>query len=168
MRVSDSFMTSSTSSIMAFITFYAHAKEGTFLSSIFKIVRSSRRFLPNLDTMSTTLHLPLYTASSEFSQITTRLRCILNRNQCPDGLTHHGGFECAFFPEVHDQNWQVIFHAQRKSRHIHHFEVLCNGLLETQRGVALCIRVFLGVAVVNSVNLGRLDNDLGFDFFGPQ
>src|SRR5450432_2172619 len=146
MRVSDSFMTSSTSSIMAFITFYAHAKEGTFLSSIFKIVKSSRRFLPNLDTMSTTIHLPLYTSSREFSQIASGLHRILNRNQCPDRLAHYGGFERAFFPEVHDQDRQVIFHAQGKGRHIHHFEVLFNGLPETQRCVALCIRVFLGVA----------------------
>src|SRR5258708_1342119 len=54
MRPSASFKTSSTSSIMASIPFYAHAKEENY---IYHDQNHSRRFLPIPHPMSTTVHV---------------------------------------------------------------------------------------------------------------
>src|SRR5258708_30042307 len=92
MRPSASFKTSSTSSIMASIPFYAHAKEENY---IYHDQKHSGRFLRIPHPMSTTVHV----RTQKFS-----VRDLLNGYKRADRLSHHGGFQSAFFPKVHDQN----------------------------------------------------------------
>src|SRR5260221_13566566 len=92
MRPSASFKTSSTSSIMASIPFYAHAKEDNY---IYHDQNHSRRFLPIPHPISTTVN---------FRKQIFSLCDLLNRYQRADRLFHYSCFKIAFFPKVQDQN----------------------------------------------------------------
>ena len=63
--------------------------------------------------------------------------------------------------EVEDEDGHVIVEAEGERRRVHHVEPLLEGVEEGEGVVFDGVGVLLGVLVVNTVDLGRLEDDIG-------
>src|SRR4051812_9739915 len=84
---------------------------------------------------------------------------IFAQNYAPQGV---------LLEDVEDVDRQLLVAAQRERGGIHHLEVLVDRLVEADLGVALRVRVALGVVGVHPVHLGALQHDLGAHLAGAQ
>ena len=69
---------------------------------------------------------------------------------------------------VKNDDRHCIVHAEGESSGIHHIETLGESLGVGDGIIAHCIGITLGITVVNSIDLGCLEDALGSYFIGPQ
>jgi len=76
--------------------------------------------------------------------------------------------ERAHVPQVEHVNRQLVFHAHRDGRRVHHFQAQVDRVNVLHFIELLGVRVLLGVAVVHPVDLGGFDQHIRADLGGAQ
>src|SRR5688572_1433693 len=65
-----------------------------------------------------------------------------------------------FLEDAEDVDRQLLVAAQRKRGRVHHLEVAVDSLVEADPGIALGVRVAVGVCGIYAVHLRALEDDL--------
>ena len=77
-------------------------------------------------------------------------------------------FDSAFLIHIKDNDGQLVFHSEGDGGFIHDLEALRDDFKIAQFIVAHSIRMKLGITIIDTVNLGRFQENIGAYLVGSQ
>src|SRR5438105_1996250 len=61
---------------------------------------------------------------------------------------------------IENHDWNLIVHAQTKRGRVHYLEPLSQSLSITDAVIPFCVRIFVGICIIDAVDLGCFQNYL--------
>ena len=85
-----------------------------------------------------------------------------------DFFSHDDAFQIVRTEEVENDDRHLVVHAKREGSGIHDLQLLLQGVEIADIGKTFRLRIFLGIGIVDAVDLGGFEDDFGADFIGAQ
>ena len=76
--------------------------------------------------------------------------------------------EIALFADREDHDRDVVVAAQRHGGSVHDLQIVCQNFVITDCFKTFCARILLGIAVIDPVDAGALEQRIALHFGGPQ